>query len=108
MPDLWEPFNDMADDELPKGSSCEQIHPIIERFFKRLMDGQPPESRDSVVQAISCLATEVFLSSPDHLVEPLLETVSEDDICLWIEQILLVGRAFEIALQQGDEDLDDI
>jgi hypothetical protein len=40
------------------------------------------------------------------LIDTLLERVDEDEVALWIEQILLVGRAFEIALRRGD--LDDL
>lgn len=106
QPDWLSPFEDMANERLGEGSSCEQIHPVIERWFSKLMDGEPPASRDSVIQATSCLATEVLFSSPEHLIEPLLEYASEDEIAVWIEQILMVGRAFEIALQ--NRDLDDL
>ena len=99
-------FEELANRELGEGSSCEQVHPIVVRWFDQLMDGEPPVSRDSVMQAISCLATEVLFSSPDHLVNPLLDHAEEDDVALWIEQILLIGRAFEAALHSGD--LDDL
>jgi hypothetical protein len=96
----------MANRQLGEGSSCEQIHPIMERWFSRLMEGEPPASRQSVMQANSCLATEVLYNSPDYLIEPLLASASEDEVALWIEQFLLVGRSFEIALNNGD--LDDL
>lgn len=99
-------FEELANQELGEGSSCEQVHPIVARWFDELMDSDPPESRDSVMQAISCLATEVLYSSPEHLVNPLLDNAEEDDVALWIEQILLIGRAFEAALRGGD--LDDL
>lgn len=105
-PDWLNPFEDMANEQLGEGSSCEQVHPIMERWFTKLMDGAPPESRDAVMQANSCLATEILYSSPEHLIEPMLAHVSEDEIAIWIEQILLVGRAFEIALREGE--LDDL
>src|SRR5262245_61668555 len=105
-PDWLDPYEDLANNQLAHGSSCEQVHPIIENWFSKLMDGDPPESRDSIVQAISCLATEVLYSSPENLIEPLLKEVGEDDLAIWIEQILLIGRAFEIALHKGE--LDDL
>lgn len=105
-PDWLNPYEDMANDQLGHGSSCEQVHPIMANWFTKLMASDPPESRDSVVQAISCLATEVMLSSPDNLIEPLLQNATEDDVAIWIEQILLIGRAMEIALNKGD--LDDL
>lgn len=105
-PEWLKPIEELANSQLGEGSSCEQVHPIVARWFDELMDGDPPESRDSVIQAMSCLATEVLYSSPDDLVNPLLEQIEEDDIAVWIEQILLIGRAFEIALRNGG--LDDL
>ena len=106
IPEWLEEFEELANRELGEGSSCAQVHPIIERWFMNLMDGEPPESRASVMQAMSCLATEVLYSSPDDLIESLLEDVDEDMLAIWVEHILLVGRAFEIALRNGD--LDDL
>lgn len=105
-PSWLEPFEDMANDQLGQGSSCAQVHPIIERWFHALMEGDPPAARESVAQAIACLATEVLHSTPDELLEPLVEQVDAEEVALWIEQILLVGRAFEIALRSGA--LDDL
>ncbi len=106
QPDWLGPFEEMANERLGEGSSCEQVHPIMERWFSKLMDSEPPASRDSIMQATSCLASEVLFSSPEYLIEPLLEHASEDEIAIWIEQILLVGRAFEIALK--NHELDDL
>lgn len=105
-PDWLNPYEELANQQLSHGSSCEQVHPVIADWFSRLMAGDPPESRDSVIQAVSCLATEVLFSSPDTLIEPLLEHASEDEVAIWIEQIILIGRAFEIALRSGE--LDDL
>lgn len=105
-PEWLRAFEELANSQLGEGSSCEQVHPIVARWFDQLMDSDPPASRDSVLQAMSCLATEVLYSSPDDVMNPLLEQVEEDDVALWIEQILLIGRAFEIALRNGE--LDDL
>lgn len=99
-------FEDLANRELDEGSSCDQVHPIVEKWFQQLMEGEPPESRDSVMQAMACLSTEILYNSPNELVESLLENMTEDDLATWIEHILLVGRAFENALRSGD--LDDL
>ncbi|MGQ9888104.1 MAG: hypothetical protein ACUVSX_06375 [Aggregatilineales bacterium] len=99
-------FERMANERLGQGSSCAQVHPIVERWFRSLIDGAPPDDRDSVAQATACLATEVFYSLPDELIELLLAQVDADDVVQWIEQILLVGRAFEAALRSGA--LDDL
>lgn len=105
-PEWLRAIEDLANSQLGEGSSCEQVHPIVARWFDKLMDSDPPASRDSVMQAVSCLATEVLYSSPDDVTNSLLEQVEEDDVALWIEQILLIGRAFEIALRNGE--LDDL
>lgn len=105
-PKWLDEFEDLANRELDEGSSCEQIHPIVERWFQRLMEGEPPQSRDSVMQAMACLSTEVLYNSPDDLIESLMANMSEDDLTMWIEHILLVGRAFESALRNGE--LDDL
>lgn len=99
-------FEELANDQLEEGSSCEQVHPIVERWFEQLMQSEPPISRDSVNQAMACLSTEVLYNSPDDLVDALLENMDEDDLVMWIEHILLIGRAFEIALRKGE--LDDL
>jgi hypothetical protein len=99
-------FEDLANQELEEGSSCEQVHPIVEKWFTRLMDGEPPESRPSIMQAMACLSTEVLNNLPDEMVDGLLDYMEEDDLALWVEHILLIGRAFEISLRSGD--LDDL
>ncbi len=105
-PEWLEEFEELANRKLGHGSSCEQIHPIVARWFAKLMEGEPPVSRDSVMQALACLSTEVLYSSPDEVLEPMMENVDEDSLVTWIEHILLVGRAFEIALRNGE--LDDL
>jgi hypothetical protein len=105
-PQWLDEFEDLANRELEEGSSCEQVHPIVERWFQNLMEGDPPESRDSVMQAMACLSTEILYNSPDEFIETLVEHMGEDDLAMWIEHILLIGRAFEIALRNGD--LDDL
>lgn len=106
MPAWLDPFERMANDQLGQGSSCAQVHPIVERWFHALMNGDPPADRESVAQATACLATEVLYSTPEDLLQPLLAQVDADEAVQWIEQILLVGRAFEAALRSGA--LDDL
>ena len=105
-PKWLDEFEDLANRELDEGPSCEQIHPIIERWFQQLMEHDPPQSRDSVDQAMACLSTEVLYSIPDDLLKALAQHLSEEDIATWIEHTLLIGRAFEIALRSGE--LDDL
>lgn len=99
-------FQDLANRELGDGPSCDQVHPVIERWFTKLMEGEPPDSRPSIIQAMACLSTEVLYNTPAELLDVMMEHVDEDELSLWIEHILLIGRAFEIALKNGD--LDDL
>ena len=105
-PHWLRPIEDLANEQLGDGSACEQVHPIVARWFEQLMQGDPPLSRDAVQQAVSCLATEVYYSTPEEVAEALESTLDEEDVILWVEQILLIGRAFECALRQGE--LDDL
>jgi hypothetical protein len=99
-------FEDLANRELEEGSSCEQVHPIVETWFQNLMEKDPPASRDSIMQAMACLSTELMYSAPEDIVEAVLQQVDEDALAGWIEYVLMVGRAFEIALRNGE--LDDL
>src|SRR5262249_13334664 len=97
-------FEDLANRQLDDGSSCDQVHPIVEQWFDKLMEGDPPASRPSVAQALACLSTEIFNHSPEDLIEGILQHIDEDELASWIEHILLVGRAFEISLRSGELD----
>lgn len=92
------------------GSACEQVHPLIARWYDDTlmkMDEEPLEDRPAVWQAVSCLATEIMLDAEfDESLEPLFEMIDEDMLGMWIEQILLIGRAMEASLRDGD--LDDL
>jgi hypothetical protein len=99
-------FEDLANRQLEDGSSCDQVHPVVERWFDDLMQSEPPASRPSVAQAMACLSTEILNRSPEDLMDSLLQHVDEDELAAWVEHVLLVGRAFEISLRKGD--LDDL
>lgn len=100
-------FQSLANDALPEGSACAQVHPIVEEWLDELLEGDPPDSRDSVWQAMSCLTTEVIYKlTPENILEVLQEHFEEDEIATWLESLLLVGRAFQIALDEGR--LDDL
>lgn len=109
-PEWLEDIESFANDQLgdiKDGAACKQIHPIIERWYEQLMEGEPPESRDSVLQATACLSTEIFLDMPDHLFEALMEADDDQmEIMYWIQEILTIGRAFQISLDKGE--LDDL
>lgn len=105
-PDWLDEFQDLANRELADGSSCDQVHPVIERWYRNLMQNEPPASRDSVLQAMACLSTEILYDSPEDVLEAVLEHIDEEALVGWIEYVLMVGRAFEAALQKGE--LDDL
>jgi len=103
-PQWLDEFEELANRQLDDGSSCDQIHPIVERWFDKTMQGEPPPSRPSVAQAMACLSTEILNNSPDGLVDNLLQHMDEDELTTWVEHVLLIGRAFEISLFRGDFD----
>jgi hypothetical protein len=110
QPDWLDEIERLANDRLgdgSDGSACKQIHPIVERWYAQLMDSDPPGSRDAVLQAVACLSTEILLDMPEEVFEALLaENIDQLDVAYWIQEILMIGRAFQIALDRGD--LDDL
>lgn len=106
-PEWLEEFQALANEQLGDGSACVQVHPIIEKWLEELLDGDPPEARDSVWQAMACLTTEVIYKvTPENILEVLQENFEEEEVATWLETVLLVGRAFQIALDNGR--LDDL
>jgi hypothetical protein len=105
--DWLDEFEELANAELTEGSACAQIHPIIEAWLDELLENDPPDSRDSVWQAMSCLSTEILDKlTPESILDELEDTVDEDEVATWVQSILLVGRAFQTALDSGR--LDDL
>lgn len=105
-PQWWDEFEELADQELEAGASCEQVHPIISRWFEQLLTAEPLASRPSIDQAAACLTTEILNSAPEEMIDQLLQIVDEDEVAQFIEQVLYIGRAFERALHNGE--LDDL
>jgi hypothetical protein len=105
-PNWLDEFEELANDQLGAGSACEQVHPIIQRWYEALGDTQPPASRDSVLQAMACLSTEIMNDTPDQILDEILDVIDEDALAGFIEYVLMVGRAFESALRAGE--LDDL
>lgn len=106
-PDWLEEFETLANERLGNGSACHQVHPIVARWYTDVLRREPPASRDSVLQAMNCLSTEIITNMPDELFEALFdEAVDYDDIALWVQDVLMLGRAFQLALDNGD--LDDL
>lgn len=105
-PDWLDDFEDLANAELTNGSACDQVHPIVAAWYNELMAGDPPESRDAVWQALHCLTTEVLGDMPRSVADLLAEHNAEEEFAEWITEVLLVGRAFQMALDSGR--LDDL
>jgi hypothetical protein len=105
--DQWfDEFSEMADRRLGDGSACEQIHPVVEAWFEALNAQEPPPMRPSVEQALSCLATEVLNATPPAILDALVAHNDEDEVADWVLQMLVIGKAFQQALDAGE--LDDI
>jgi hypothetical protein len=112
-PQWMDDIQELADQILgspENGSACEQVHPIIAKWYDDTldkMDEAPLEERPAVWQAVSCLATEIMLDAEtDDSLSAVFETVDEDMLGMWIEHILMIGREMESSLRDGD--LDDI
>lgn len=105
-PEWLEEFQQLANDQLGGGSACEQVHPIVERWYQSLGESEPPASRDSVLQAMACLSTEIMYDTPEEILDEILDVIDEDALAGFIEYVLMVGRAFEISLRSGE--LDDL
>lgn len=106
-PQWLDEFQELANrtlGELGEEGSCEQVHPVVADWYEKLMEEEPPSSRDSILQAMACLSTEVANQIPDEVFERLTEIIDEDEIVGWIEYVLMVGRAFEISLRKGEFD----
>jgi len=103
-----EEFERLAEEILSKQdtSACDQIHPIIKDWYEEAMGGDVPESRDAVMQAMACLTAEIMIDMPERLFQVLSDSVDEDEVAIWLQEILMIGRAFESALANGR--LDDL
>ena len=99
-------FEEMADETLGDGSACEQIHPIVEQWLQEWLSSEMPTPRSSVSQAVACLATEVINNAPEEIMNTLMEHCEEEDILQWIQGIVVIGQAFQTALNNGR--LDDL
>ncbi len=112
-PKWMDEIQNLADEILgapENGSACEQVHPVIARWYDdqvERMDDEPPEVRPSVWQAVSCLATEILMDAEgDDSLEAMFDVVDEDTLGMWVEYILMVGRSMEASLRDGE--LDDL
>jgi len=106
MDDLQE-FADKMLGDLEDASACDQVHPIIANWYDNELEKEPPQSRPAVWQALACLSTEILMDAEnDEALAPLLDVVDEDALAMWVEHILMVGRAMEISLNNGE--LDDL
>ena len=105
-PDWLDEFQELANRELGEGSACEQVHPIVENWYHQLMHRETLASRDAVLQAMSCLSTEVLSDAPGEVLEEVLKHIDEEALASWVEYVLMIGRAFESALRSGE--LDDL
>ncbi|MEM6529323.1 MAG: hypothetical protein AAF653_13580 [Chloroflexota bacterium] len=112
-PRWMDELQDMAErilGESDSGSACDQVHPIIAKWYDdtlERMDDEPVEDRSAVWQAVSCLATEIMMDAEaDDSLRPMFDSVDEDMLGMWVEYILMMGRAMEASLRDGD--LDDL
>lgn len=103
-----EEIEQLAEDVLSQQetSGCDQVHPLIRNWYVEALEEEPPASRPAVLQAMACLTTEVMTDMPESLFKLMSEHLDEDEVAMWLHEVLMIGRAFEQALQKGR--LDDL
>lgn len=106
MNDWLDEFSKNAENALSEGSGCAQIHPVVEAWFERLMEGGLPEQRPSVEQALACLSTEILSITPLSIRQTLFKHCDDDELASWLQNLLAIGQAFQIGLDRGQ--LDDL
>lgn len=106
--DWLDEFERLANDVLghQEGAACRQVHPIIKQWYEEIVSEDFPESRDSVMQAMACLTTELIADMPEEIFQVLSQSLDEEEVAVWLHEILMVGRLFEQALNKGR--LDDL
>lgn len=87
-------------------SGCDQVHPLIRDWYVETLEKDPPESRSAVLQAMACLTTEIMTDMPESIFKLMSEHLDEDEVAIWLHEILMIGRAFEQSLKSGR--LDDL
>jgi len=85
-------------------SSCRQVHPIIAAWLSDWLSRTPPQARPSIQQAIACLSAEVLVVTPPGLRKLFLEQCDADEVSEWIQDLLVIGQAFQRALDRGQFD----
>jgi hypothetical protein len=102
----WDDFAEMADEKLGDGSACQQIHPVVEKWFHEWLNSDIPAPRSAIAQATACLATEVLNDAPESIINVLTEHCDEETVYQWVQNILATGQAFQMSLDNGR--LDDL
>jgi len=105
--DWLEEFERLADEVLSGRKTAPQlevIQPKIKAWYEATLDQDHPDERPTLNQALACLTTEIMTDMPTSLFEALVDKVDDEDVADWILDILMLGRAFEKALQSGKLD----
>jgi hypothetical protein len=105
--DWLEEFERLADEVLSGrklSPPLEHIQPRIKAWYEATLDQDHPDERPTLSQALACLATEIMTDMPTSLFEALVDKVEDDTVADWILDILMLGRAFEKAVQNGTLD----
>ncbi|MBZ0306198.1 MAG: hypothetical protein K8I82_09035 [Anaerolineae bacterium] len=101
-------FEELAEEVLGEQETppCYQVHPLVSDWYEETFADEGLDLRSSVMQALACLVTEVMADMPENIFNILAENVDEEEVAVWLHEILQVGRAFERALNTGR--LDDL
>lgn len=101
-------FEELAEEVLgeQETSPCHQVHPLVSDWYEETLVDEGLDLRPSVMQALACLVTEIMADMPESIFNILSENIEEEEVAIWLHEVLLVGRAFERALNTGR--LDDL
>ncbi len=103
-----EEFERLAEEVLSQQetSAYDQIYPIVKTWYEETLNTDFPASREAVIEAVACLTSEVFADMPDSIFDALVDSADEEEVAIWLFEVLMLGRAFEQALRNGR--LDDL
>jgi hypothetical protein len=87
-------------------SACDQIHPLVRDWYDETINDDFPPSRDAVMQAMACLTTEIMADIPENIFQVLSSSLDEEEVAVWLFEVLMLGRGFEQSLNSGR--LDDL
>lgn len=101
-----EEFEHLAERILGQTTSTatRDIHTYIKQWYEETMLGDFPSAPENVMQALTYLTNEILYDMPESIFKVVAPALDEDEVAVWLLEILILGRAFERAFQAGHFD----